>query len=521
VVNLRDYQQECSDKAWVDLQQPAAKSLVVLPTGAGKTVVFSHFAQRWAGNIGRVLILAHRKELIDQAASKFERMTGIIPTIEMADFYAHTGLTKRVVVGSVDTMKGRRLERWPSDYFSLIIVDEAHRAIAPKYKRIYNHFDQARLLGVTATPDRGDKQNLGDLFQSVAYQMEILDAIRKGWLVNIKQRFVHVDSLDISKVHNDGKDDLDRLELDEVMRSEENIHKIARPIFDLAGNRHTLVFATSVAHSKAISDLLNSYRPGCSEYVASYRIKEDGGREDYDPELRKKEIEWFKSGRRQFLVNYGIFTEGFDAPNCSMIAMARLTKSRALYSQMLGRGTRPLDGIVDRLNTPEERAAAILASAKPDALILDFVGNSGRHKLVYADDILFPHAKQEDRERARLKSNNQERDVQEAMEESIEEAKQEVLKKEQAIEELRRKLGQRMVANFYMKDVDPFGGQAVTPEVRLKPVSDPPSEKQVNYLLVLAKQAGQRFEKRILMTMPRKQVQGIIGHLRKRLGVYA
>lgn len=344
---------------------------------SGKTVVFNHLADRWrgAGN-NRVLILAHRFELIDQAAKRFEQYTGIKPDIEMADSFASTGSSEfyigaaRVVVGCTATMRGRRLRRWPADFFNLIIIDEAHHATAPGYRNIVSHFTEARVVGVTATPDRTDKSNLGSVFNCVSYSMELFDAIyQRGWLVPIKQRFIHVSGLDLSDVGTNWKgDDLDTTQLDQVMRKDEALHAIAKPTFERSGKRPTLVFCTSVAHAKNVSDILNSYREGCSEYIASYQIKEDGGQEAYPAEKRAREIALFKEVRRQYLCNCGVFLEGTDLPNAACIAMARPTKSRALYAQALGRGLRPLPDLVDNLPSAEERIAAIAASAKPDCI---------------------------------------------------------------------------------------------------------------------------------------------------------
>lgn len=518
----RDYQQDCIDATWAEITTATERpsTLVVLPTGAGKTIVFAHVSDKFVkSSRGRVLILAHRRELIDQAATKFERVAGYLPSIEMADSYADGSALWagcKVVVGSVATMRGRRLERWAKDYFSLIITDEAHHSTAHGYRAIYDYFTEAALVGVTATPDRTDKNPLGKVFKTVAYSMQILDAIRKGWLVPIRQKFVHVESIDLSGVASNWKgDDFDESKLDEVMRQDENIHRIAKPTYDSAGARPTLVFCTGVAHAKAISDVLNSYQPGCSAYVASYMLDADGNQKPYPEELREQEIADFKEGRRQFLCSCGVFLEGFDAPPTAMIAMARPTKSRSLYAQALGRGTRPLDGIVDPYETAEERIAAILASAKPDMLALDFVGVSGQHKLIYADDILFPEGSGEARSRARHKMNNSEEpaDVRESMEAAEAEVAVERIRD---IDRVRRALSSKLLAQFHMRDVDPFGHGEAIPQVEQRRFS-PASEKQINYVMVLARQLGKKFDKYTISTMPRNKVQGIIGSLQKQL----
>jgi superfamily II DNA or RNA helicase len=524
-MKLRDYQIEAVEAAWADLQADDAAALVVKATGLGKTIFVSDIAHRWVeAGLGRVLILAHRFELIDQAAKKFEAYSGVRPAIEMAGLYADNhgfNWGSKVIIGSVATMRGRRLQRWASDYFTLIITDEAHHATSPGYRKIYEHFKGAKLLGVTATPDRADKKSLGRVFNKVSYQLDIRQAINLGWLVPIRQKFIHVDSINLADVATDHKGDLDQSQLDKVMRIDENIHRVAKPTFELAGDRPTLVFASSVAHAKAISDLLNSYRPHCSEYVASYQINDDGSQEEYAEVKRKKMIEEFKEGRKQFLCNCGVFLEGFDAPNCAMVAMARPTKSRSLYTQVIGRGTRPLNGVVDGVAIAGDRVQAILNSAKPDTLVLDFVGNSGKHKLVYADEILFPEATEEQRERARQKMKNEKAgaDVQQAMEEAGEEIKEE---KERSIDLLRRSLASRLRAEFFTTDVDPFGyDQAPVPTPITKAVHAPPSEKQVRYVMYLAKQARLNFDAGIVRQWPRKQVAAVIRSLQRKVEALA
>ncbi|HQR07009.1 MAG TPA: DEAD/DEAH box helicase [Gemmatales bacterium] len=526
-MKLRDYQIEAVEAAWNDLQADHAAALVVKATGLGKTIFVSDIAHRWVeAGLGRVLILAHRFELIDQAARKFEAYSGVRPAIEMASMYADNhgfNWGSKVIIGSVATMRGRRLQRWAKDYFTLIITDEAHHATSPGYRKIYEHFSNAKLLGVTATPDRSDKKSLGSVFKTVSYQLDIRNAINLGWLVPIRQKFVHVDSINLADVATDSKGDLDASQLDRVMRIDENIHKVAKPTFDLADGRPTLVFASSVAHAKAISDVLNSYRPNCSEYVASYQINNDGSQQEYSEFKREREIENFKNGKKQFLCNCGVFLEGFDAPNCAMVAMARPTKSRSLYTQVIGRGTRPLNGVVDGVEDAQKRIQAIAASLKPDCLVLDFVGNSGKHKLVYADEILFPEATQEQREKARARMEKEEKgkDVEQAMEEAAQEIVQEKHEKERAIDLLRRKVSTRLRAEFFATDVDPFGYDTVVPTPIVQKVHNPPSEKQVKYVLWLAKKAGKRFDKQTLEQMPRKQVQAIIGRLQRQVEALA
>ncbi len=249
--------------------------------------------------------------------------------------------------------------------------------------------------------------------------------------------------------------------------------------------------------------------------MASYKIGDDGTQSTYTPSERQDHIDDFQNGKLQCLCSCGVFLEGFDAPPTAMIAMARPTKSRSLYAQALGRGTRPLDGVVDPYETAEKRIAAIAASAKKDCLVLDFVGNSGQHKLIYADDILFPTGSTAARERARKTMHNSQEpaDVREAMEAAESEI---VVERIRDVDRIRRALSSKLLAQFHMRDVDPFGHGEVTPQVD-QPRYSPPSEKQVNFVLVLARKLGKKFDKRTVAAMTKWQVHGVVGSLQKQL----
>lgn len=355
-------------------------TLAVMATGTGKTVVMGTVARDWPE--GRVLVLAHRDELITQAADKLSAICGEEVGIERRSSRSQGA---RVVVASVQTLNGHRngfyrmMELDPMS-FGLVMTDEAHHATAPTYRRIYEWFyrnPDIRHLGVTATPDRTDEEALGQIFESVAFEYDILAAIQEGWLVPVEQQFVHVEGLDLSRCDSH-KNDLKDSDVARVMQEESMVHKIVAPTIEIAGNKKTLLFAASVAHAQKAAEIFNRHRTGSAFAI-------DG---KTDIEERKRLLKSYARGEFQFLCNCGVFLEGFDEPSIELIANARPTKSRALYAQVAGRGTRPLPGVVDGLETADERIAAIKASAKPSMLMLDFVGNSGRHKLVCTADIL-------------------------------------------------------------------------------------------------------------------------------------
>ena len=363
----------------------ARSTLLVMPTGTGKTVVMGSLVQRWPN--GRILLLAHREELIFQAAEKLERCCNEPCGIEMANSSVDESheWKPRIVCASVQTLNSTRKGQWrmkkfdPME-FSLLLTDEAHHATAESYRRVYEWFGRnpnIKHLGVTATPDRADEEALGQIFETVAYDYELLDAIDDGWLVPIEQQFVTVEGLDLSQCKSD-KRDLKEADVARVMQQEGLLHKIADPIVELSGDLPTLVFTASVAHAHSVAEIINRHKPGSAIAIDGETPKDE----------RREMLKAYSRGDYQYLINMGVFLEGFDEPRIGCVAMARPTKSRSLYAQVVGRGTRPLAGLVDGLSDPIARRSAIATSGKPSLLVLDFVGNAGRHKLVSTADIL-------------------------------------------------------------------------------------------------------------------------------------
>ena len=351
---LRPYQREAVTAIRSHLSQHRS-TLLVMATGLGKTQTFGALAKHWPG---RVLVLAHRDELIEQARRRLEAMTGELADTEQAELRASGS---RLVVGSVQTMSRlKRLQRFQPDAFGLVVVDEAHHACAATYRRVLGYFTGAKVLGVTATPDRGDGLALGNgLFDTWAYRRDIEDGIADGFLCPVRVRTVHIDSVNLAAVRTVAGD-LNSADLDAVMSTEGALHGVAQPLLAETGERRTIVFhGPTVANAHRLTEVINRYRPGAARCV-------DGTTPDNE---RKAIFRGHKDGSFQFLVNVGIATEGYDDPHVSCVALARMTKSRALYAQMAGRGLR-------------------IAEGKADCLLLDFVGNAGRHVLVSPFDIL-------------------------------------------------------------------------------------------------------------------------------------
>lgn len=387
-MKARPYQTTCIANVAEALSHNPS-TLAVSATGTGKTVIFNEIAWNYAKHGKRVLILAHREELVSQAAARFHDATGMTAAVEMAERHEALkpvggalfgdGALPLVVVASVQSLV-RRIDKFPRDHFAIVIIDEAHHGIAKTYTAITDHFQPyAKLLGVTATPDRGDKLALGQQFASVAFEYRIKDAVDDGWLVPVVQKTVQADKLDLRRCRTVAGD-LNAGDLEAALMEMEVMEQVAGPTVDLVGNRPTIVFAVTVAHAYALAEVIRGH--------TSARVEAMDG--NTDGERRREVVDAFRRGEVQFLINCALFTEGFDAPTTAAVVMARPTKSRALYEQMLGRGTRPLAGCVDPLRdaAPAARRAAIAASGKPDVLVLDFAGNAGKHSLANAFDVL-------------------------------------------------------------------------------------------------------------------------------------
>jgi superfamily II DNA or RNA helicase len=450
---MRPYQQ-AAYQGVLDQFAASNRTLVVLPTGMGKTVLFGHVAANW--DRGRVLIMAHRDELIRQAADKVGRIVGEECDIEMGDDYADRGSLYRrshVVVTSVQTMcRPRRHERFKPEDFGLIVIDEAHHAVAESYRKVIDHFgtnQNLKILGVTATPDRTDEAALGKVFETVAYDYQINDGITEGWLTPIDQQYVFVEGLDFTNCRTTAGD-LNGQDLERIMLEETTLHKVVDPAMQIAEDRKTLVFAASVAHADRMCEIANRHREGCAAFISGKTPIEE----------RREILKQFSAGRYQFLFNCAIATEGFDEPSIGCVVIARPTKSRSLYAQMVGRGTRTLPGVVDKWPDADNRRQAIAESAKPSVLIVDFVGNSGRHKLITTADILGGNYDDEVIERAEQQAKEKSRAG------KTSDMLEEIVAAQKAMEEEARRKRRQLIAKaqYGTKAVDPFAVYDIAPK---------------------------------------------------------
>lgn len=349
-MGLRPYQVEAKAaiyKEWEDKDS----TLLVLPTGCGKTVVFADIARERAQK-GKVLILAHREELLTQASTKIKNLCGLDCAVEKAE-QTSAGRDELITVGSVQTlMSEKRLSRFEPDTFKTVIVDEAHHAMAKSYQNVLNYFNTAKVLGVTATPDRGDMQNLNGIFESLAYEYSLRDAVKQGFLSPIRVQTMPL-NIDLSSVKVSCGD----FKADEIGHALElYLEDIADEMAKVCRDKHTVVFLPLISISQAFRDLLN--RKG-------FRAAEVNG-QSKDRDVILKE---FEEGKFNVLCNSMLLTEGWDCPIVDCIVVLRPTKVRSLYCQMVGRGTRLYPG-------------------KDHLLILDFLWMTGRHNLVHPADII-------------------------------------------------------------------------------------------------------------------------------------
>jgi superfamily II DNA or RNA helicase len=454
----RDYQIAARDAVRAEYTAGRKATLIVLPTGAGKTIVFALVGDQ---EDGRVLVLAPRQELVYQAVEKIQWVTGDRPDVEMADQYAPNLANElfghsKYVVGTIQTLsKERRLKRFDWRDFSLVVIDEGHHAPAASYQRTLDFIRQCnpdiRALLVTATPDRGDGKALGKVVDSIAYRLEIDQAIAAGWLTPVHQQFAQIEGLDFSHIRTRGGD-LDESDLSAMLADDggEMNHKIARGMVRAAGDEKCLIFTVNVKHAQNIARIINRM-PGKSAVAV------DGSWED---DRRRAVLAAYRRNEFQYLVNCQLFLEGWDEPTISVIGMARPTKSRALYAQAVGRGLRPLAGCVDGFGAAAERTAAIAASAKQRCLVVDIAGNSGRHKLVCTADILggaYDPAVV-DAARKRASKRNSPADMKQLLEEERERLAGKAAEAERRREA--RKVRLYGEVSMTLVDVDPFGRTA-------------------------------------------------------------
>ncbi|WP_313074756.1 DEAD/DEAH box helicase [Lacrimispora sp.] len=351
-MELRPYQSEAKAAIFEEWDKGVKRTLLVLPTGCGKTIVFAKVTEDCVRRGNRVLILAHRGELLDQASDKIGKATGLGCATEKAEETC-LGSWFRVVVGSVQSLtREKRLKQFPVDYFDTIIIDEAHHCLSDSYQKILDYFKGANILGVTATPDRGDMRNLGECFDSLAYEYTLPKAIKAGFLSPIKALTLPI-QLDLSSV---GMQSGDFKTGDIATALDPYLYQIAEEMEKYCKERKTVVFLPLVKTSQKFRDILNE---------KGFKAAEVNG----DSKDRAEVLTAFDRGDYNVLCNSMLLTEGWDCPSVDCIVVLRPTKVRSLYSQMVGRGTRLYPG-------------------KDHLLLLDFLWHTERHELCHPASLI-------------------------------------------------------------------------------------------------------------------------------------
>lgn len=441
-MELRKYQQEAREAVESQWTGGVSRTLLVLPTGCGKTIVFAKIAEDCVRKGNRVLILAHRGELLEQAADKILKSTGLRCAVEKAEESCLSSWY-RITVGSVQTlMREKRLHQFPSDYFGTIIIDEAHHCISDSYRRILDYFQGAEVLGVTATPDRGDMKDLGQVFQSLAYEYSLPQAIKEGYLCPIRALTIPL-QLDISGVTLSAGDFAANA-LGSAL--DPYLEQIAAEMAKACQNRKTVVFLPLVSTSQKFRDILNQH---------GFRAAEVNGNSPDRAEI----LADYEAGKYNVLCNSMLLTEGWDCPSVDCVVVLRPTKVRSLYSQMVGRGTRLFPG-------------------KDHLLLLDFLWHTERHELCRPASLLC-----ENEEVARKMTENLEQaaglpvDIEEAQEQAVSDVvaqREEALAKQLAeMRKRKRKLVDPLQFEMSIQAEDLTG---YTPAFGWE--AGPPSEKQ-------------------------------------------
>lgn len=443
-MQARPYQSDAA-RAVADHWSRIKRTLVVMPTGTGKTILFSLVTLHQVADGARVLILAHRDELIRQAADKLLKATGLAAAIEKADECA-AGCLERVVVGSVQTLLSPS-RRSALGQFDVIIVDEAHHVLADSYRTVLDHWPVARVLGVTATPDRGDMRSLGSVFESLAYEYTLPRAIAEGFLSPIRAMPcpLKIDISNVAVTCGDFKADSLGSALDPYLP------RIAEEIAAHARNRKTLAFLPLIATSRKFVEACKA---------VGLRAREVNG----DSPDRKEALEAFAAGQYDVMANAMLLTEGYDCPSIDCVVCLRPTKVRSLYAQMCGRGTRPHPG-------------------KENLLLLDFLWMTGKHQLCRPAHLI---AEDDETAQKMVEAEEREPGTEIALDEAaIEKAREEVIKDREAA--LAKKLAEMRHKRRELVDPIQFGASIGARDVMewhpaLPADNAPPTAQQIDAL---------------------------------------
>lgn len=359
----RSYQLQQFDSVRAAFKEGKRHVIVESPTGTGKTVSFVLMSKMVVAKKKRVLILVNRNVLVEQTLAEL-RENDLFAAREQAEERA--SLTAEVVVGSIQSLDGKWLARWPKDHFGLVILDECHGSGAASFKRILDHFQDAYHCGFTATPERHDKKGLWKGYSDIVFSMSLKEAIDDGWLCGFE--FVDLEcpvTLDLKLAKH-----ATFSESEEVFDSAKYLPRLADCAMAESAGRKGLFFLPNCRVSNQFADMLKA-RGMKAEHIDS----------SYMPAARTEELlKWFKGEKEAILCNSDLLSVGFNQPDIDLVGLFRPIASTPMYKQRLGRGTRPVARI-DDYATAEERKAAISASAKPFCKVLNVFWENGSHDL--------------------------------------------------------------------------------------------------------------------------------------------
>jgi superfamily II DNA or RNA helicase len=319
--NLRDYQQDLVSKTFATWSQGTQKVLLQLSTGGGKTIIFAAVASKFTAIGSSVLVVAHREELINQAAEKLAAVTKVQPGIIKA---GHKPTDSLIQVASIQTLSRRKT--YPAA--KLVIIDEAHHASANSYRKLLDAYPDALTLGLTATPRREDGYGLRDIFDHLICSITTKELIASGYLTDYKL----IAGFKYSQHKVPQKRDFTKKEL-EAVASDYKPSEVLKQWKNFCAGKKTIIFAVNVMHSKQIAAAF------CADGIKSEHL--DG---DTPNNQRKAILDRFRSGQTQVISNCAILTEGFDCPDSLAAVIARPTSSVTLWLQMIGRILRPAPG---------------------------------------------------------------------------------------------------------------------------------------------------------------------------------
>jgi len=369
--DLRPYQEEFLSAVRRDFAEHD-HVLGVASCGSGKTILSSELMRSWKGNC---LFLADAQELVLQNADKFFRYAGEYAGVEMAESKAFPG--DRVVVATTQSIC-RRLDKWPQDYFSLVIVDEAHRnTLGAMAAKVLTHFRSAKVLGVTATPFRSDRRQLGSFYEKISVEIGLARLIKEGWLSRIVIKSVPL-PINLSKVRTTAGD---YNEGDLGNAIEPHLRQAAKLIAEHAAGRRTVAFLPLIASSKA--------------FVEACRA--EGIRAVHTDGQNKEGLRAYERGEFDLVSNASLLTTGWDHPQTDCVFILRPTKSLSLFQQMVGRGTRIAEGkdnllLLDPLFLTDDHSlikpARLLAHTEEQADELsDILSGGGEMDLLDAEEL--------------------------------------------------------------------------------------------------------------------------------------